>query len=153
MKRLGMAVLFLLLALPVVVSALQATPQFQCLFASGYGGEISPNHYVLDLQCQPALGFTLDIPTGQTRTFTVNLSNYLTATGRLTAEFNIHLAMDRARINVRQADSLQGTEVTDALAALRDLRIRTSQQSYTFVIENLGLRSAVFDLSVRPYDD
>lgn len=153
MKRVAILVLCALLLMPAVVSALQSTPQFQCLFASGYGGEINPNHYVMDLQCQPSLGFTFDIPRGETRTFTVNLSNYYTATGRVTAEFNIHLAMDRARIDVREADALVGTEVTDAAAALRDLRIRTTDQQYTFVIENLGLRSAVFDISVRPFED
>lgn len=138
-----------LLMLPAVLYAVQSTPQFQCLFYSGYATEINPGHYALDLQCQPVIGETITIPVGQSRTITVNLAAFYTATGRTTADFSIHLAMDRARILLREADSLQGTLVTDTAASLADVPISTSASSYTFVIQNEGIRSAVFDLSLR----
>jgi len=149
-KRVIVFALIIVLALPAALFALQATPQFQCLFFSGYATEINPGHYALDLQCQPMVGETLTIPIGQSRTFTVNLTSYYTATGRTNAEFVIHLAMDRARLMLRQPDALEGTLVTDTFEALKDVPISTSAPSYTFLISNEGLRSAVFDLSVRP---
>ncbi len=133
-----------------VVTARQTTPLYQCLTRSGYGVEINPRHYVLDFQCQPSLDRTVEIPVGQSITVTVNLSNYYTATGLNRAEFLIHLAMDRARLFLRQSDALEGTEITDFTAALQDVPINTQADTYTFVIENRGLRSAVFDLSLRP---
>lgn len=150
MTRLLLIGLFVVLAVPAALFALQATPQFQCLFFSGYATEINPGHYALDLQCQPVVGETMTIPVGESRTFTVNLSSFYTATGRTSAEFVIHLAMDRARLVLRQPDSLEGTLVTDTFESLKDVPISTSAPSYTFLVSNEGLRSAVFDLSVRP---
>lgn len=149
-RRAPILLLIALLAMPAALFALQATPQFQCLFFSGYATEINPGHYALDLQCQPVVGETITIPVGESRTFTVNLASYYTATGRTTAEFVIHLAMDRARLVLRQPDSLHGTLVTDTFESLKDVPISTSAPSYTFLVSNEGLRSAVFDLSVRP---
>jgi hypothetical protein len=151
----ALAVVFALLLAVVLgpaqaVWARQATPNFQCPSPTGYGARTTPTQVVLDLQCQPALGETLDIPAGGSITVTVNLANYYTATGRTSATFNIHLAMDRARITLRQADSLRGTDVTDTLSAMGDVLINTSGPSYLFIIENKGVRSAVFDLSLRP---
>jgi hypothetical protein len=140
----------LALLLPALMAAGQSTPQFLCATSSGYGAEINPNQYLMDLQCQPALRETLVIDVGRSRTFTVSLANYYAATGRNQASFDIHLAMDRARIVVREADALEGQLITDTLASLADVAIVTQAQSYTFVIENRGLRSAVFDLTLRP---
>lgn len=132
------------------VMARQATPLFSCTAPGGYGVEVRPREYALDLQCQPALGQTLELPPGGSVSVTVSLGNYYAATGRANASFVIHLAMDRANIVVREAERLEGEMVTDFLSALRDVAIVTSQPAYAFVIENRGLRSAVFDLSVRP---
>lgn len=140
------------LFLPTLIYAYQSTPQFVCATSSGYGVEVNPGHYLLDLQCRPTLGATLEIPPGQSTRFSVSLANYYTATGRNNAAFDIHLAMDRAWITLRQADSLQGTTITDTLSSLQDVLINTSEQSYTFVIENRGLRSAVLDVSLRVRD-
>lgn len=128
----------------------QATPNFQCPSPTGYGGRSSPIQLILDLQCQPAFGETIEIPPGGSITVVVNLNNYYSATGRNSASFNIHLAMDRAFVTVRQSDSLQGTDVTDTLSAMRDVPISTTGGQYTFIIQNRGVRSAIFDLSVRP---
>lgn len=137
-----------------VVAALgisaQATPNFQCLAPTGYGSRATPIQIILDLQCQPAFGDTVEIPPGGSITIIVNLNNYYSATGRTSASFNIHLAMDRALLTVRQSDVLQGTDVSDTLAAMRDIPISTTGSQYTFIVQNRGLRSAVFDLSVRP---
>jgi len=149
MKKFALGLALGLLLIPAALFALQATPQFQCLFFSGYATEINPGHYVLDLQCQPVIAETITIPVDEARTFTVNLATYYTATGHTTAEFAIHLAMDRARILLRQADSLQGTLVTDTTAALATVPISTSATDYTFIVQNEGIRSAVFDLSLR----
>lgn len=138
-----------ILFIPTLIHALQPTPQFLCGTPNGYGTEVNPNHYLLDLQCQPVLNDTLEIPPGAAARFTVNLTNYYAATARNNAVFAIHLAMDRARVTVREADSLEGEDITDTLAALQDVLINTSDSSYTFVVENRGLRSAVLDLSVR----
>jgi hypothetical protein len=145
----GFLALFLL---PTLIFALQSTPQFLCSTPSGYGVEVNPQHYLLDLRCQPTLDHTLEIAPGGSARFTVTLSNFYAATSRNNAAFNIHLAMDRAWVTVRQADTLQGTTITDALSALQDVLINTSDSSYTFVVENRGLRSAVLDISVRPVD-
>jgi hypothetical protein len=140
------------LLLPTLIYALQSTPQFLCSTPSGYGVEVNPQHYILDLQCQPMLNNTLDIPPGQSARFTVNLGNFYAASGRNNAAFKIHFAMDRAWIMVRQADSLQGTTLRDTLSALQDVLINTAAPSYTFVVENRGLRSAVLDVSLRSVD-
>lgn len=128
----------------------QATPNFQCPSPTGYGARTTPLQIILDLQCQPAFGETLEMPVGSSITIVVNLNNYYSATGRRSASFNIHLAMDRANVTLRQSDSLIGTNVTDTLSSLQDVLINTSGEAYTFVIENKGMRSAVFDLSMRP---
>lgn len=128
----------------------QATPNFQCPSPTGYGARSTPLQIILDLQCQPAFGETIELPTGGSITVVVNLNNFYSATGRRSAAFNIHLAMDRANVVLRQSDSLIGTNVTDTLSSLQDVLINTSGAAYTFVIENRGLRSAVFDLSMRP---
>ena len=141
-----------LLLLPTLIHALQSTPQFLCSTPSGYGVEVNPQHYLLDLQCQPMLEHTLEIAPGGSARFTVNLANFYAASGRNNAAFNIHLAMDRAWITVRQADALQGTTIRDTLSSLQDVLINTSVQSYTFVIENRGVRSAVLDVSLRRVD-
>lgn len=146
---LALAILFIFLLIPTLIYALQPTPQFLCGTANGYGTEVNPNHYLFDLQCQPMLNDTLEIPPGAAARFTVNLTSYYAATARNNATFAIHLAMDRARVTVRQADALEGEDITDTLAALQDVFINTSEQSYTFVIENRGVRSAVLDVSVR----
>lgn len=138
-----------LLVAPSLLRALQSTPQFLCATVSGYGGEVNPRQYLFDLQCQPALNQTLDIPVGEAYTFTVNLNNYYAVTGRNQAQFNIHLAMDRARVVVRQADVLDGEVITDTFSSLQDVAVVTNAGSYTFVIENRGLRSAVLDVSLR----
>jgi hypothetical protein len=140
------------LLIPTLIYALQPTPQFLCGTPHGYGTEVNPRHYLLDLQCQPMLPETLEIPPGASARFTVNLTSYYAATARNNAAFDIHLAMDRARITVREADALDGEDITDTFAALQDVFINTSEQSYTFVIENRGLRSAVLDVSVRVRD-
>jgi hypothetical protein len=132
------------------VVARQATPLFTCAAPSGYGVEVQPARYALDLQCQPALGETLEVAPGGSVRVTVTLGNYYAATGQTEASFAIHLAMDRANLVVREVERLQGEQVTDFMAALRDVPIITDQPSYSFIIENRGLRSAVFDLSVRP---
>jgi|GEM_PF-3462824 hypothetical protein len=141
----------ILFALLAVHSALgQATPQFTCLSPSGFAVELEPRQWYLDLQCQPVIGETLEIQPGQSAQFTISLSNYYAATARSSAAFDIHLAMDRAWVVVRQADQLQGEVITDTFAALQNVAVGTTAQSYVFVIENRGLRSAVFDLSLRP---
>lgn len=147
-----LALLLILLLIPTLIYALQPTPQFLCGTPHGYGTEVNPRHYLLDLQCQPMLPETLEIPPNAAVRITVNLTNYYAATARNNAAFDIHLAMDRARITVRQADALEGEDITDTFAALQDVFINTSDQSYTFVIENRGLRSAVLDVSVRVRD-
>jgi hypothetical protein len=142
-------ILSIFLLVPTLIYALQPTPQFLCGTPHGYGTEVNPNHFLLDLQCQPMLPETLEIPPGAAARITVSLTSYYAATARNNAGFNIHLAMDRARITVREADALEGEDITDTFAALQDVFINTSEQSYTFVIENRGLRSAVLDVSVR----
>ncbi|NDJ60139.1 MAG: hypothetical protein GYB67_03390 [Chloroflexi bacterium] len=126
---------------------------FTCSTPSGFGEEVARAEYVLDLQCQPTLRETIEIRRNDLITITVNLENYYTATGNETAAFNIHFAMDRARVRLRQPDGLEGTIVADTLAALANVPITTSELEYTFIIENLGLRSAVFDLILRPIND
>jgi hypothetical protein len=130
--------------------ARQATPQFQCSSSSGYGVMLEPGQYFLDLQCQPALAQTIELQPNQGATFTVSLSNWYAASDATDATFDIHLAMDRARIAVREQNALDEQIVTDTLAAMADVRVTTDQTRYVFVIENRGLRSAVFDLSLRP---
>ncbi len=128
----------------------QTTPQFTCSSPSGFGVELERDNFYLDLQCQPLLARTLEIQPGASARFTVSLSNYYAANAASEAHFNIHLAMDRARIVVRQADQLNGELLTDTFAALQNVAVVTTGPSYTFVVENRGLRSAVLDLSVRP---
>ena len=146
---LTVTVILIAVLIPSLIFALQSTPQFLCSTPSGFGVEVNPDHYLLDLQCQPTLNKTLEIEPGDSMRFTVNLANYYAASARNNAAFDIHLAIDRARIVVRAADSLEGTTITDTFAALQDVLINTTAPSYTFVIENRRLRSAVFDLSVR----
>jgi hypothetical protein len=150
--RLGGSIFLFVLASLIVVGMVggQATPQFTCLSPSGFAVELEPRQWYLDLQCQPVIGETLEIQPGQSAQFTVSLSNYYAATARSSASFDIHLAMDRAWVVVRQADQLQGEVITDTLAALQNVAISTNAQTYVFVIENRGLRSAVFDVSLRP---
>lgn len=151
MIRRALAALGLMtLLLPAVALALQSTPIFQCLFASGHGSRTAPTEYLLDLQCQPALPETIEIPSGGSIRVTVNLNNYYTATGRSEATFVIHLAMDRARLVLRPEGAERGSDVSDLLAALRDVPVTSTADVYRFTIENHGFRSAVFDLSVRP---
>lgn len=153
MKKYPLILLLILsLGLPAAILALQATPQFVCGTSSGYGAEINPRQYLFDLRCRPALTETIVIPPNGSITVTVNLSNYYTATGRTNAAFDLHFAMDRALLMVRQQEAVEGTTVRDTISALYDLGVITSQSSYSFVIENRGLRSAVFDLSVRPQE-
>ncbi len=128
----------------------QTTPQFTCSSPSGFGVELERGSFYLDLQCQPALSRTLEIQPGASARFTISLSNYYAANAANEAHFDIHLAMDRARIMVRQADQLDGELITDTLFALQNVAVVASGPSYTFIVENRGLRSAVFDLSVRP---
>jgi hypothetical protein len=152
--RRTLLVVFLIftLSLPAALLAYQATPQFVCGTSSGYGAEINPSHYVLDLRCRPALAETIEIPPGGAITVTVELENYFTATGLATATFDLHFAMDRAWLTVREQEAVSGTTLRDTLSALHDVGVITSEPSYSFVIENEGFRSAVFDLSVRPQE-
>jgi hypothetical protein len=148
-RLLTVMVILIAVLVPSLIFALQSTPQFLCSTPSGFCVEVNPDHYLLDLQCQPVLNKTLEIEPGDSMRFTVNLANYYAASGRNNAVFDIHLAIDRARIVVRAADALEGTTITDTFASLQNVLMNTSDQSYTFVVENRGLRSAVFDLSVR----
>jgi hypothetical protein len=150
MRRLMGLLVGLLLVSTGVASARQATPQFSCSSPSGFGVELAPGDFYLDLQCQPVLNRTLEIAPGGAYRFTVSLSNFYAATGMADADFQIHLAMDRARIMVREADQLDGVLITDTIAAIQDIAVVTDEIRYVFVVENRGLRSAVFDLSVRP---
>jgi hypothetical protein len=152
MRRLAVSLglLALLLAAALLVGA-QATPENVCITSRGFGTRTERAAYTLDLLCQPTLLNTLEISSGNSITVTVDLVTYYRLTGRSSAIFDIHLAMDRARIRLREPDSLSSTEINDLGAALQSVRIETGEpERYTFIIENLGVRSAVFDLTVRP---
>ncbi|GAB4438639.1 MAG: hypothetical protein Kow00120_06330 [Anaerolineae bacterium] len=147
MRRLMLAIILLAVtALPTLAQE----SEFLCATESGFGTEIESGHFQLDLLCQPVLLETLEIERGESITVTVLLENYYKAIGGDEAEFSIHLAMDRARIDVRAEGELGGTTITDAGAALADVDVKTTEETYTFVIKNEGFRSAIFDLSVRP---
>ncbi|MBW4436580.1 MAG: hypothetical protein KME04_05570 [Pleurocapsa minor GSE-CHR-MK-17-07R] len=150
--RRALAGLLLIASLAAGGAALarQASPQFQCSASSGYGAMLEQDQYFLDLQCQPALATTIVLEPNEGATFTVSLSNWYAAVGMADAEFDIHLAMDRARIALREAGSADEQIITDVVAAMADVRVITDQTRYVFTIENRGLRSAVFDLSLRP---
>jgi hypothetical protein len=149
-KKVMLFALLVVLLTPLAASG-QATPTNVCVTNRGFGSRVDRDVYQLDLLCQPTLLNTLEVGRGDTITIQVNLANYYRATGRASAIFDIHLAMDRANIRLRQPDSLSSTAITDAGAALANVRIETTErEQYVFIIENLGLRSAVFDLSVRP---
>jgi hypothetical protein len=146
----SLGLLALLLAAALMVGA-QATPENVCITSRGFGTRIERDTYTLDLLCQPTLLNTLEISPGNSITVNVDLTTYYRSTGRSSAAFDIHLAMDRARIRLREPDSLSSTEINDAGAALQSVRIETNEpERYTFIIENLGVRSAVFDLTMRP---
>jgi len=105
---------------------------------------------MLDLQCSPAFDFTFEIEPNEVIKVSVNLSNYYLASGESDADFYIHLAMQRANIEIRESGSFGTENIVDANGAIQDVRISADGDIFTFEIENKGFRSAIFDLSVRP---
>ncbi|NDJ60140.1 MAG: hypothetical protein GYB67_03395 [Chloroflexi bacterium] len=161
MKIKHVTLMLLVLALiPFAVMAQDTTPEpedmeptINCMTENAFGTVLAENEeYALDLLCQPTLNETIEVQPGENIIVTVDLTTYREAfeTDRVT--FDIHFAMDRANINVREADAMQGVQITDAARALESVEITTSAETYTFVVENQGFRSAVFDLSLRLVD-
>jgi hypothetical protein len=150
MKKLTLALVGLLMLAAAPMGA-QESADFVCGTPSGHGHNDGGGIYVLDLQCRPALDHTVNLARDRSATVTVNLANYYAATGRDEAEFTIHLALERAHIFVREEGHMEGRDIIDAWGdALKDIDIEADEDTFTFIIENKGLRTAIFDVSVRP---
>jgi DNA uptake protein ComE-like DNA-binding protein len=151
MKIVFLVLLFIssLITSPVAVS--QTTDN--CVVPSGFGMQISENQYWFDLLCQPTLLTTLEIEPDISILVTIDLQNYYNATGNSTAEFDLHFAMQQARLRVIPVDTQEVSEIADETANIQGITVTTSAAFYEVVIENVGLQSAIFDLSVRPAAD
>lgn len=148
-KRAAVLLIVLVVFVLSIPAFAQTETEFTCPTASGFGTVAEDGTVMLDALCQPVLNQTIEIEPDASITVTVSLANYFTAMNATSATFNIHFAMDRANIVVREPDALEGTALTDAASALADISITSEDAEYTFVIENRGLRSAIFDLSIR----
>lgn len=134
----------------LISSSLGQDSEFLCQVPSAFGERTGADAYTLDLLCQPVFPATFEIDPRDKITVTVNLKNYYDATGTTRADFEIHLAMQRARIEIIKPGDFSGREIVDFDGAIQDLEISTSDESLTFEVRNKGARSAIFDLSVRP---
>lgn len=127
-----------------------AQSEFECQTPSGFGSLVEEGTYVLDLQCQPGFDFSFNIEPDDSIRIEVNLANYLEATGKDQTDFYIHLAMQRAFIEVREP-GYNGVEVMDSGGNIQDIELSDiTGDNYIFEIVNKGMRSAIFDLSIRP---
>lgn len=142
--------LFILILVALRTTNLSQSDNFVCNSPSGFGEVIDSDEVMLDLQCSPAFDFTFEIEPNEVIKVSVNLSNYYLASGESDADFYIHLAMQRANIEIRESGSFGTENIVDANGAIQDVRISADGDIFTFEIENKGFRSAIFDLSVRP---
>jgi hypothetical protein len=155
-KKFILTVAAFCLAFSVVLSSSQRGIDAQaaeklCMTDSGFGSKTAENTYALDLLCQPGLLQTLEIEPGQVRTFEVNLLAAQKMMAQESVSFNIHIAMQRASINLKGAGETAGTDINDATERLQDVLISNVKgETYLFTITNMGRRSAIFDVSVRP---
>jgi hypothetical protein len=149
MKRTVLSIIiFLILITPLAVFS--QSDAFTCGTTSGFGEDLGAGEYSLDLQCQASFDFSFEIEPDQSIMIEIQMSNYLKATGKEKADFFIHLAMQRARLELREPGSM-GVEVMDSGGIIQDIRVSdVSGETYIFEVVNKGFRSAIFDLSVRP---
>lgn len=150
---LAMTLVVIAVGLSVAVPRIAARQggDFLCYTDSGFGERVGlGGEYRLDLQCQPALAETIEIEPDAEITITVDLTSYYAKTGAYEAEFDIHIAMKRANIELRERGARSGVSMTDGQASLQDVSVTTNQDTFTFTITNNGFRSAIFDVTVRP---
>jgi hypothetical protein len=151
MKRSFLVLVLLAVLVPSAVFAqADVDPEFRCPVPYAFGSQAADGTYMLDLLCQPMLMQTIEIPVDGSITVAVNMANFYAATGGTSATFDIHFAMDRARVLVREPDGLEGVEITDAQSAFANIPLTTDEETYTFVVENRGMRSAILEISVIP---
>ncbi len=98
----------------------------------------------LDLLCKPVLQETVTLPPRSAITVNVNLNSYMMATGSSNVEFNLHFALDNARLEV------SGTEIDSNNGNLQNILLSSTYQSKRVTIRNVESYEAIFDLSVRP---
>lgn len=121
-----------------------------CTTDNAFGTQTTDTHFALDLLCKPVLLDTLTVEKGNSITVTVNLASYAKSTGQTKSSFIIHFAMTRASINIKGQGETAGTNITDATDHIKDIPVSgVSGDTYDFTVTNNGLRSAIFDVSVR----
>lgn len=121
-----------------------------CLTQTAFALQPEPGMYVLDPLCQPLPLNTFELTPDERIQVVINLDNYRRLFPDLEAEFNLHFALQRAWLQISEFGSSGNMEITDGESVMHDISLQTDDATYTFILENLGFRDAIFNLTVYP---
>ena len=147
-RILGGFTIFLLLAMILLGRDADATSSAS--LTSGFAETSSDGVYRFNLLSALLLPDAIEISPNQTIQVVVDTKSYFQAKRVNEASFALYLAMDRANIIIRNEANGEERQVTDTLSALQEIIYSTTEEMMSFSIKNVGIRSAVFDLSIRP---